>query len=472
MQIVQCLPTIIRCTHRIRVVAQLVKADTDEHLWAETYDRDYADIFAIQSDIAQKIASALKATLTPEEKSYIEEMPTANMEAYDYFLKGNYYLNTKTTKEGYLKAVEMYEKAIDLDPDFALAYARVSVVHIVLYHILTWDPTKERLQQAKTSLDRAMQLEPDHPEVHLAAGDYYHRVIRDYDRALNEYKVAFQRQPNNSEIAGQLGDIYRHLGRWDKAEEYLLKAYELDPRGITVAINVAENYQFQRDWQNAERFYNLAISTNPEVGDFYGWKALNYLFGYGDMEMAYKTLEEGMKNVDLRHLAMFKFWTEIYSRRYEQALKIASFHPVPSDRSLFKGIAYYFLKKDGSAKIEFDSARVIYEQLPNDATSNAMYMGSLGIAYAGLGMKEAAIREGKKDVKLLPIKKDAKLGPWRLWDLAKIYLMIGEYDLAIDEFEYLLSIPSPVSKWVLKLDPLLDPVRSYPRFQKLINKKD
>ncbi|GMQ79528.1 MAG: hypothetical protein BMS9Abin02_2126 [Anaerolineae bacterium] len=461
-----------RVGNRIRVVAQLIKADTDEHLWAETYDRDYTDIFAIQSDIAKKIALALKGTLTPEEKSYIEEIPTANMDAYDYFLKGNYYWYTKTTKESFLKAVEMYEKAIELDPDFALAYARVSVVHITLYNILSWDHTKERRQQAKTTLERAMQLDPDHPEVHFAAGEYYHRIIRDYDRALNEYEVAFQGHPNDGEIAGELGDIYRHLGIWDKAEEYLLKAYELSPQGLYVAFDVAQYYHYQRKWQSAERYYNKAINADPEQEYNYGWKALNYLFGYGDMDKAKTTLEEGMKNVDPSLLARYRFWAEIYSRRYEQALKIVSSDPVPRDRSLFKGIAYYFLKKDSSAKVEFDSARVIYEQIPkDDHPSNATIQGSLGIVYAGLGMKETAIREGKKDVELLPVKKDAKLGPWRLWDLAKIHLMIGEYDLAIDEIEYLLSIPSPVSKWVLKLDPLLDPVRSNPRFQKLINKK-
>ncbi|MFC2085497.1 protein kinase, partial [Bacteroidota bacterium] len=466
--------TVRRVGNQIRVVAQLIKADTDEHLWAETYDRDYADIFAIQSDVAQKIASALKATLTKEEMNYIVEIPTANIGAYDYFQKGNYYwYKIGGKKEDKIKAVEMYDKAIELDSNFALAYARVSVVHTTLYNILYWDHTKERLNKAKTTLDRAMELDPDHPEVHFAAAEYYHRCSRDYNIALNEYEIAFQGQPNNSEIAYQLGDLYHHLGNLNNAIKYFLKAYELNPNGSGSLESIAQIYQYQRNWKSAERYYNLAISTRPEIAEYYGWKALNYLFGYGDVDKANKILEEGMKNVDTSSLSTFNFWLKIYSRNYEQALKIASSHYPQSDRFVFKGIAYYLLKEDSSAKAEFDSARIIYEQLPqDDHPSNLNYQGSPYLAYAGLGMKETAIKERKKELKILQDLNDAKLTPWLLWDLAKIYIMIGEYDLAIEEFEYLLFIPSPVSKWVLKLDPLLDSVRNYPSFQKLLNNKD
>jgi len=460
-----------RAGGRIRIVSQLTDVKTDEHLWAETYDRDYADIFAIQSDVAQKIASALKATLTPEEKSYIEEKPTANMEAYDYFLKGNYYWNTKTDKEGNLKAVDMYEKAIELDPDFALAYARVSVVHSGLYTTLTWDHTEERLKLARTTMEKATALDPDHPEVHFARGFYYEHCQRDYDRALDEYQVAFQGQPNNSEIANVLGFLYKRMGRRDRAEEYLLKAYELDPKGVNVAHHVAIHYQCQRDWERAKRYYNLAINADPEHAHYYGWKAWNYLYGYGDMDQARRTIEEGVKNVGTSHMAGYRFWVEIYSRDYQEALLVAKSYPILKDRSLYKGFAYYFLKEDSASRAEFDSARVIYEQLLKDDPESASYHSSLGLAYAGLGMKEAAIREGGKAVELMPITRDAVLGNDRLWDLGNIYVMIGEYDLAIDQFEHLLSIPSIVSKWRLKLNPRFDPLRDHPRFKKLINKK-
>jgi len=216
----------------------LIDSDTENHLWAETYDRDYSDIFSIQSDVAEKIAKALKATLTPEEKQYLKVKPTSNMEAYDYFLKGNYYWHTTFSKEGNLKAVEMYDKAIELDPDFTLAYARVSITHSIIYSELL-DPSENRLQLAKATLDKATTLDPDHPEVHFAWGVYYDECLKDNNSALKEYGIAFQGQPNNSEIAGTIGFTYAEIGDWKTAEEYILKAYELNPRGLNNALMIA-----------------------------------------------------------------------------------------------------------------------------------------------------------------------------------------------------------------------------------------
>jgi tetratricopeptide (TPR) repeat protein len=458
-----------RAQNKIRIVAQLIDADTENHLWAETYDRDYADIFSIQSDVAEKIATALEATLTSEEKQYLEVKPTSNMKAYDYFLKGNYYWHTKTSKEGNLKAVEMYDKAIELDPNFALAYARVSITHSIIYSEL-WDPSENRLQLAKATLDKATTLDPDHPEVHFARGVYYYDCLQDNNNALKEYRIAFQGQPNNSEIAGNIGFTYAEIGDWNAAEEYLLKAYELNPHGLHNALYIAGSYLYLRNFAKVEYYINIAINNNPERAFPYRVKALNYIVGYGDLEKARQSLEEGLKNLTPSSLSDIRFLVEIYSRNYNRALEIANAYHIQKSKSLWKGTAYYYLKEDRAARSEFDSARVIYEQLVEDEPLNYQYHSSLGLVYAYLQMKEEAVREGKVAVEILPISKIPD-GTRMVWNLGCIYVLVEEFDLAIDQFELLLSIPSQYTKWSLKLNPLLNILHDHPRFQNLIGER-
>ena len=458
-----------RAENKIRIVAQLIDVDTENHLWAETYDRDYADIFSIQSDVAEKIATALEATLTPEEKQQLEVKPTSNIEAYDYFLKGNYYWHTKTSKEGNLKAVEMYDKAIELDPNFALAYARVSITHSIIYSQL-WDHSEDRLQLAKTTLDKANILDPDHPEIHFARGVYYEDCLQDNNLALKEYRIAFQGQPNNSEIALNIGIAYAEIGDWNAAEEYSLKAYELNPRGLNNALFIAGCYIYLRNFAKAEYYINTTINTNPERAYPYQVKAWNYIAGYGDLEKARQSLEEGMKNLNPSRLSETRFLLEIYSRNYQEALEIANAYHIQRDRSLWKGTAYHYLKEDSAARVEFDSARVIYEQLVEDEPLNYQYHSSLGLAYAHLRMKEEAVIEGKIAVEILPIS-NIPDGTRLVWNLGCIYVLVGEYDLAIDQFELLLSIPSQYTKWALKLNPLLVILHEHPRFQNLIGER-
>ena len=187
-----------RSGDRIRIVTQLINTKSDKHLWAETYDRNYSDIFAVQSDVAEKIASALKATLTPEELSSIEKAPTENMEAYDYYLKGKHYWDVKTDREGNMMAAELLEKAVELDPSFTLAYAWLAKVDFVLYDNISWDPTTERLERGKSALKKATQLDPDLPEVHFAQASYYADIEKDHKKAVIEYLKALEGRPNDS----------------------------------------------------------------------------------------------------------------------------------------------------------------------------------------------------------------------------------------------------------------------------------
>jgi serine/threonine protein kinase/tetratricopeptide (TPR) repeat protein len=236
-----------RAGGKVRIVAQLINAKTDDHLWTETYDRDYVDIFAIQTDVAENIASALKATLTPKEISSIKREPTENMEAYDYYLKGKHYWDNYTDREGNMTAAELLEKAVELDPSFTLAYAWLAIVDFTLYNRSTWDPTPERLEKGMVALEQATRLYPDLPEVHYAQAVYYDEIEKDNKKAIIDYLKALEGRPNNSWINQYTGISYMDIGEWEKAEQYLLKSYELDPHGLNMAVFVAAFYARMHD---------------------------------------------------------------------------------------------------------------------------------------------------------------------------------------------------------------------------------
>jgi len=457
-----------RAGNQIRIVAQLINAVNDKHIWSETYDRDYADIFSIQSDVAKKIAAALRANLSPSEIRYIEEKPTQNMEAYDYFLKGKHFWNTKSTKEGNQKAVDMFNSAAKLDPDFALAYAWSSIANSVLYTHLLWDHTQERKKSAKKALDLALALDPDHAKVHFAKGVYADWCLNDNNAALKEFEIAFKAEPGNNEIVRHLGNIYSNLGYWDRAEESLLKAYELDPVGFLNALSLGRFYRFNRQFEKSEYYYNLAIQSNPEHPQYYWGRALNYIGGFGNIDKARSLIKVADINVtDPADLNSIKFDIEFYSRDYSKAFFYAQDIKKNNKGTLALGQAYYFLGQTDQGLREFESLRVYYEKIIKDDPDNAELISRLGLVYAYLGLKDKALSAGKMGLKLQSISNDHVNGPFRLLDMTFIYILTGEQELAIDNLEYLLSIPSYVTKWELRLNPDLDPLRQNQRFQKL-----
>jgi non-specific serine/threonine protein kinase len=459
-----------RSGEKVRIVAQLIKAKTDEHLWTETYDRNYADLFAVQSDVAENIASALKATLTPEEISSIENVPTENMEAYDYYLRGKYYWDIKIDREGNMLAAEMLEKAVELDSSFTLAYTLLAQVNFTLYSWGLWDPTPERLEKGMVALKQATRLAPNFPEVHYARAIYYSDIEKDNKKALIEFLIALEGRPNDSWINQSTGLSYMALGEWDKAEQYLLKSYELDPHGLNMAIYVTDYYMRMRDWRQAEYYIDKSIASLPEHPVNYYFKAVIALMEYGDTEKASRIFEDGAHNVSKRSMLRWRPDIDILTRRFQDLLDGVEPFPDFDDYFLYKGIAYWFMGQKSQAYSYLDSARVVNERLIQTAPQEIGIYGTLGIIYAGLGMKEKAIRSAKKAVELEPISKNTLLAPGRHKDLAYVYSMVGEYDKALDEIELLLSIPYWFTTWDLKLSPYWDPLRDHPRFQELIAK--
>jgi non-specific serine/threonine protein kinase len=460
-----------RSGEKVRIVAQLINAKTDDHLWTETYDRDYVDIFAIQTDVAENIALALKATLTPEEISSIKSKPTENMEAYDYYLKGKYYWDNKTDSEGNLMAAELLEKAVELDPSFTLAYAWLAVIDFGLYYNFRFDPTPERLEKGKFALEKATHLDPDLPEVKYAHGVYYHLIENEYKKAIIEYLKALEGRPNDSEINQTIGWAYMVFGEWNKAEQYLLKSYELDPQGLNRAWLVATYYMRMRDWSKAEYYIDKASVSFPEQPNLYFDKAIIAASGYGDIEKASRIIEDAAQFISARRMLGFRIQRDMWLRKYQDIVDVIDQFPdFDEDLFLYKGLAYWFMGQKNQAKPYLDSAKVFYEGLAQAVPHNAGIYHELGYVYAGLGMKEKAIQSAEKAVELDPIDKNALSAPYHHEQLSYIYSMVGEYDQAFDEIELLLSIPCSFTTWDLKLNPFWDPMRDHPRFQELIAK--
>ncbi len=406
-----------RAGNQVRVAAQLINARTDAHIWSDEYDREFADIFAIQSDVAQQIAAALKATLTPEEKDYVEQRPTDNLEAYDLYLQANYYsISPGPSKSDRMKAVGLYEQAIGLDPTFALAYARLSLTHTVLYY--NWErESRERAQQAKQALEQALQLAPDLPEAHLALGNYYNYVDTDYERALEEFDQAQKGLPNNSELLAAIALVQQRQGKWDQALSNCQKAATIDPRSPLRAFDLAFICKTMRKYPEAERSLNRAIALAPGEPSYHAEKTSLYLLWDGSIEKARQVIREAANHVDpvevmsnmyapgpIRGVGFWRFG--LFEADIEQVLRQypEAFIAVAMREAYYFGMAelYKLMGQPDSSRAYYDSVRIFIEnKLPSFQEDYELH-AMLGFACAHLGLKEKAIREGEKAMELLP----------------------------------------------------------------------
>ena len=464
--------------NRVRITAQLIDARTDKHIWANSYDRELDDIFAIQTDVAIKIAAALEASLTPDEEKRINEKPTDNAEAYDYYLRGNDYSRRSYDESNFNIGIKMYQKAIELDPNFALAYAMLSQSHAV-YYWFYYDRSEERLIMSKEAADRALQINPQLPEAHIALGIYYYHGRLDYENALKEFAVAKELGLNNSDLYADIGYVKRRQGKMEQAKDNLLKAIKLNPRGSVLVQNLGETYSLLRNYPKSEISFNSALSLRPDEWTIYLRIAFLALVWKGDTEKARITLNEGEQyssSFNNNEIVYLKYLIEIYDRQYQTALELLSYEKYDAYENQFIYFHKYHLMAEiyglmgesKMAQVNYDSARVDYESLIEEHLEDSRLYTSLGLVYAGLGRREDAIRAGKKGVELLPIGKEAWRGAYRLEDLSVIYARVGEFALAIDNLETLLSIPGDLSVNLLKLDPKWDPLRDHPRFIALL----
>jgi eukaryotic-like serine/threonine-protein kinase len=464
-------------TSRVRILPQLIRVSDDTHLWAETYQRPLTDIFAMQADIAAQIAQAMNITLLASENNALQAPPTRNLDAYQAYLRGlDYWTRADPTMENWQLAVQMFQKAVDIDSTFALAYARLGLAHAGMC-INKYDPLVDHLTRAKVAVNRALELQPNLAYAHSALGYYYYWGLQDYDRALEQFAIAQAGATSDPEILGAKGYVWRRQGKFRAALHELKQVFLLNPRDGVLAYEIAFTYYKLCEFDAAERFLNISIALAPDQSVAYEQKAWVYYLWRGDTSLARATLGS-IPNQDNNSTRLSWFWHHVLSRNYSKALsELSQILPIPeNDQQNFTprvqsiAMVYHLMRDETRAAIYFDSARCFLESELAVRPDDARVHSALGIVYAGLGRKDDAIREGRAGVELCPVSRDAMTGTHRVECLALVYIQVGEFDAALDQMEYLLSIPSSFSVAYYRLDPRYDALRSLPRYQRLLEK--
>jgi TolB-like protein/Flp pilus assembly protein TadD len=468
-----------RVGNRVRVSVQLINANSDEHIWAEDYDRDLTDVFAIQTDLAQKIASALQAKLSPNEKARLDHRPTQNPDAYLLFVQAHDYANrTDMFHDTSLKAEPLFEQAIKLDPNFALAFAGLSMVESWLYH--SSDPVPIRREKARLNADEAVRLQPDLPEAHLALGFSYYFGDRDYERALTEFEIAKRGLPNEAEAYLAIGSIQRRQGKWTESTANLEKAAALDPKNANVLINLAFSYVATRNFEAADKMIDRVIVAAPQSLQTRALKGGVAILWKGDVNTAEKQFSSISSEIDQDGLITWaRVWVLTMERKFPDALEVVQKFrgetlvcntTAPYPKALLEGMIHLLQADKTKAQAELESARVVSEKLLREAPGDPARHAQHGLILAALGQKQEAIAEGKRAVELLPESQDAFDGPQCTAALAQIYAWTGESDEAFRLLDHLLAVPNGLTVPMFKLDPAWDPLRKDPRYQALIDK--
>ncbi len=461
---------------RVRVTPRLIQVSNDVQLWAEPFERFITDIFQIQSEIAKKVIEHLDIELMESELKTVESKPTKNLDAYQAYLLARFYeLKPHFSIENWLKVVDNYQRAVDLDSTFALAYAKLSKAHSRLF-FLRYDISDKRLEMARVAADRALKLAPESAEVHISIGYYYLWALGDNIKALKEWKIAGQVLPNNIDILKANSDVYGKNGEFEKAIDANKKAIILSPRDPTLYLNLALFYWLTRQYEEAIDACNNAAKISPDAEWAYLYKAFIYWSWKGAIDESRIALKSVPPEHEFYYWAWY--WQEVGEKNYEKALQVLASAPgewirhkvwaIP--KSLLAALVYIAQDKKEQSYSLLEKAKILLEDEIAKWPDDPRYHSSLGITYAALGRKNDAIREGIKATELLPISEDAEYGVPPAQDLALIYTLTREYDKAIDQLEYLLKIPSWVSVPYIKIIPEFNSLNDKPKFRALLKK--
>jgi TolB-like protein/Tfp pilus assembly protein PilF len=472
-----------RSANRVRVSAQLIDARNDTHVWAEKYDRDLADVFAIQSEIAEKIADQLQAKLSPKEKTAMAERPTSDLAAYDLYLRAKELIYDSDVyparaKENYFKAVQLLDQAVARDGAFLLAYCQLAFAHDIIY-FQDYDHTETRLALAETSVRAAVRLQPDSGETHLAQAIHFYWGYLNYDRAREELAKAQHALPNNAQIFQFLGLIDRRQGRWDEAIRNLERALDLDPRNADVIGDLGETYFNLRKYGEAIAVSNRALALKPGsafLRTYPAWVGVDADANIAPLRATLNTIEaEGPASA--AEVAGIFFQTALRERdpaaaaralaniSSEGYIKEADYR-VP--RAWHEGLLAKLRQDAPAAPAAFLGARAEIEKVVRAQPGNTRALSALALIDAELGDKEKAIQEGRTACDMLPPAKDAISGVLLINNLARIYALTGEKDLALEQLDMVSKIPCGPSYGELRLDPYWDSLRGDPRFEKIV----
>jgi TolB-like protein/Flp pilus assembly protein TadD len=467
-----------RAGDQFRLNVQLIDAESEGHLWAEQYTGELtvAGIFAIQTEIATKIAEELQAQLTEDQRESLARVPTNDLEAYESYRRGMDYIRESYTEPNIRTAERFADQALARDSLMAEAWALKSVAASSLYWFF-FDRSDSLTEASLEHARRALELAPDQPYGHWALGAWHYRVQLDYEAALRETDLALEGMPGEVELLTLAGSVHRRKGDMEEAIRRYEEAHELDPRQSMASYSVGETLSLLRRYDEAEPWFRTAIRIRPDFAFAYSFLAMNRIRAAGDTAGARELLqelvdlgiyEEGVENAGFPDLLRVQREAEAMRRSVEGSESYRNSQFVFEPSAYISAWAWRIEGDEERARLAFDSTRVIAEGYLNADPNDARYHSVLGIALAGLGRDDEAIERARRGFELMPPAKEAWRGSYRLRDLALVYAMTGRIDEAIDLLEELLSIPADFDVWDLRLDPYWDDLRGHPRFRALL----
>ena len=480
--------TVRRVGNRIRVNAQLINAQTDAHIWGESFDRELTDLFAIQTELAERITLALRANISPREKASLQVRPTNDLGAYELYLRARdlfQWSGVGDAQENGERALPLLQEAVARDPRFALAFALMSRVHAELY----WfgcDKRPQRLSDARESAETALRIQPGLGEAHLALGFYHYYTARDYKQACAQLDEALRATPNDSEVLGAMGVIDRRQGKWQEAIMQLKRARELDPRNVAAIWNLVETYTYLNCYKEAEEVIDDSLTVSSNAHFFTLARASLALRRDGDTQPLHDALCALPAEFDPGGaVTTMRIRVALMRRNYDEAERrlTTSSHNWCNDNGL-SGMAgaidgytvprawYEALAARGRGDVDaahraFTEARVAvqadHDKWPDDEKTLVM----LGLVHAALGDRDEALRLAARAAELLPVSRDALDGPLIATNRAVIYTQLGEHDRAIDELARLTQLPAGPTPGLLRAEREWDALREHSRFKQL-----
>jgi TolB-like protein/Tfp pilus assembly protein PilF len=469
---------------RVHINVQLIQADNDAHLWAQSYNRELTDIFGVEAEVAKSIADSLQATLSPQEKARVEAKSTTNPDAYVLYLRArDYQTRPDNLLQDFKSAAQLYKQAIALDPDFALAHARLSAVMSMIYH--WFEPTEEIKQAARREADESLRLQPDLGEGHLALGLHFYYEEGNYQEALRELNLAAKTLPSDGDVGLYIAAVQRRQGDLTQAIAAYQKAEAIDPRNSVTLYDAAQTYFGIRDWPNAVKGMDRVLALAPDSLNVKIQRAYMEFFWKGSTAPIKAVLESFAPNLDPDGVVTFSRWDVALMDRdpdaAERALTSARLENfvaptgVPLPKSYLAGCVALVRNDSARAQQEFETARPILEQVVMKSPQDGIRHAQLGFLYALMERKDDALREGQHGAELTPMSKDIINGGTVQGFLALIYARNGDVDHAIELVERLLTMPFAVDYCddSITLADLRkrwewDPLRKDPRFQKIL----
>ena len=480
--------TVRRVGDRIRVNAQLINAQTDAHVWADSFDRQVTDLFAIQTELAERITIAMRANISPREKANLQVRPTTDLGAYELYLRGRelfQWSGVGDAQENGERAVPLLEQAVERDPKFALAHALLSRVHAELY----WfgcDKRPERLEASRTAAEMALRVQPGIGEAHLALGFYHYYKDRDYKQACTELDAALRATPNDSEVIGAMGVIDRRQGKWQDSIAHLERARNLDPRNVATIWNLAETYTYVRAYDQADAAISEGLAVSPNGHFFALARAALALRRDGDAKPLRNALRALPTDFDPgRAVTTIRVRVALMERDYDEAARrLASAsgnwfndnglsgmagaldgYTIP--RAWLEGLIARGRGDADAAHAAFTEARAAVEKDFEKWSSDEKTVMMLALVQAALAEREEAMRLAQRAAELLPVSRDALDGPLIATNLAAVYAEVGKHDRALAELERLAKLPGGPTTGLLRAEPAWDALREEPRYREL-----